>query len=501
MTLPSRVSRTVQWIIAFGLLALVTGCAVASTVSRNQPGEQISLSDCQIAAPGLPMRVAARCGQLSVPEDRSQPAGRQIALKIAIIPAISRNPASDPLVFLTGGPGQAATESYLQYTGVFERINQKRAIILVDQRGTGQSNPLVCPSFNDAGEETNNEQIVALLQDCLKGLEANPAQYTTWIAAEDLDQVREALGYQKINLYGISYGTRMAQTYMKRYPDRVRAAILDGVVPQAEALGADVAIDAQRALDQIIKRCEKEADCNQAFPQFRQEFNTLLEHLKNNPQKLTLAHPLEGKEVGVKFNADALAATIRLLSYAPETVSLLPMLVHNAYASKDYHQLAAQYLIVTQQLSDSISEGMGYTVICTEDVPFLNLEEIRQKDRATYLGDVQVEALTRICSVWPHGSLPPGFKDALRSDTPVMILSGENDPVTPPENGAQVAAGLSNSLHLVAPGQGHGVITRGCIARLATMFIEQGTGNGLDTACVQEIQPMPFFVNYAGPMP
>jgi len=253
-------------------MLFIAACSPTAPAQPAQTAEPVELSDCQLSAQGLQTRMAALCGRISVYEDRQSRTGRQIELNVAVIPAISRNPAEDPLIFLTGGPGQAATESYLSLSFAFDRINQKREIILVDQRGTGKSNPLVCGYNQDNTLDLEDEDLIPSLQECLNDLPARPELYTTPIAMDDLDQVREALGYEKINLYGLSYGSRAALTYLANYPEHVRTVILDGIVPQDEILGLEVARDAQRALDLILERCKAEWGYGvPAFPDQRQQ--------------------------------------------------------------------------------------------------------------------------------------------------------------------------------------------------------------------------------------
>jgi pimeloyl-ACP methyl ester carboxylesterase len=482
------------------LMVFLPACGPSTPASEAQG---LTLEDCQLSAPGLSTRLSARCGALPVYEDRSAGSGRQIQLKVSVIPAVSRSPAPDPLFFLTGGPGQAATESYLQLSPAFERIHQQRDIVLVDQRGTGGSNPLDCPELEEEELEElpPDADLAPFIEGCLQALEGNPALYTTPIAMEDLDQVRAALGYETINLYGVSYGTRAALTYLQQYPGRVRTLILDGIVPQDEPLGLDVARDAQRALDLIFERCDADEACRQAFPDVKGEFQDLLEELRQGEVMTNLQHPVSGEATEVAFSADNLVSTVRLLSYAPETAALLPLLIHSARAEGDYAPLAAQYLIVSDQLTSSISEGMNYSVVCAEDVPFFSREQARQANSGTYLEAAMTEQLFSICETWPRGEVPAGFKEPVEADVPVLLLSGEADPVTPPENGEQVARGLPNSLHLVIPGQGHNVIYRGCLPRLAADFVESGSLEGLSGACAAEVLPMPFFVNRSGPNP
>ena len=444
----------------------------------------------------------ALCGRLTVYEDRSTNTGRQISLNIASIPAVSRNPEPDPLFFLAGGPGQAATESYPILAAAFERIHQKRDIILVDQRGTGKSHPLACTGTDDAGSDSMSDQeLTDRLKKCLSNLDADPTQYTTSIAMQDLDQVRVALGYERINLYGGSYGTRAALTYLSLFPKEVRSVILDGVVPQNEPLGISVGRDAQRALDMIFSRCDRQASCNQAFPGVRDEFKKLLESVETTPIEVSLQNPTSGEDTQIKFTAEKLGTAVRLFSYTPETAALLPLLIHDTFAHQEYQLLAATYLIVAGELEESIAEGMGYSVLCAEDMPFYTVDEAVKVNAGSYLGSATSTELFKICQVWPHSQVPPDFKKPVQSDIPVLLLSGEADPVTPPENGDLVAQTLSNSLHLVVPGQGHNVIFRGCIPRIAADFIEAGSIQGLSAGCVQNMQPLPLFVNFSGPVP
>ena len=488
-------------ILLSGFMLALSACSTAAAPPEAAPEQiAITLEDCQLSAPGISNRLPAHCGRLAVPENPQDPSGRQIELNLAVVPAVSRSPAPDPLFFLTGGPGQAATESYLLLSFAFDRINQKRDIVLVDQRGTGKSNPLDCPVTEEIVLEPDAE-LAPFLQNCLDQLDADPRFYTTSIAMQDLDLVRQALGYQQINLYGLSYGTRAALTYIQMFPERVRAAILDGVVPQDELLGPDVAIDAQRALDLILNRCRIEADCRAAFPDLEAQFEALLKDLETQAVTVELLDPVSGELVEQTFEREQFATAVRLLSYAQETVSLLPLLFDTAHERNDYQPLAAQYRIVAGQLNDSISNGMGYSVLCAEDFPFIDPQEAESRAQGTYYGNQEVDALQEICSLWPRGDIPPDFHEPVKVDLPVLLLSGEADPVTPPENAERAAQTLSNSLSLVAPGQGHNVIYRGCLPNLAFDFIETGSLEGLDAACVQSIAAAPFFVNFNGPQP
>jgi pimeloyl-ACP methyl ester carboxylesterase len=403
---------------------------------------------------------------------------------------------------LTGGPGQAATETYPQLAPAFRKINRHRDILLVDQRGTGGSNALRCPEEEVKDLALLDEEAVTpWVLRCLDSLPGDPRFYTTTIAMRDLDEVRAALGYERVNLYGLSYGTRAALTYLRMFPLRVRAAILDGVAPPTEVLGVNVAADAERAMDLVIARCSKDRECREAFPTLALDLDTVMRRLET-PVTLSLRHPRTGEIEELAFSREMAAYAIRLLSYSQETASIVPLLVSSA-ARSDLAPLAGQFLLVTARVRETIAEGMGISVVCSEDFPFFDETEIEARNRGTYLGSLQTDSLKLVCPLWPRGEVPEDFKSPVRSErTPVLLLSGEADPVTPPENGELTLSQLGgNARHLVARGQGHVVIHRGCIPDLAALFVERGSFAGLDESCVEKIAPQPFFLGYSGPTP
>jgi pimeloyl-ACP methyl ester carboxylesterase len=500
------VIRTLVLPAALALMSVACSPGSTSSPSASIPG--ITLTPCALSSPGTPTRLNARCGTLTVFEDRAAGTGRKIDLNVAVVKAASRSAEPDPLFFLAGGPGQAATESAVQMSGAFSRIAEKRDVVLVDQRGTGKSHPLRCPEaaadagLSEPGAQTlTDEEITSALRGCLAQMDADPALYTTPIAMEDLDEVREALGYEKINLYGVSYGTRAALTYIRQYPDRVRTAILDGVWPPGIALTPEVGANAQRALDAMFDRCAADAACNGAFPKLRSEFDSVLSTLRRQPVKLTVTHPITAEPTEMTFTADGFGLAVRMLSYSTETTALLPLLIHTTQSTGDFRLLAVQSLMVSEDLSDSIAEGMDFSVVCAEDEPYFTPEDAARESGGSYLGSSTADSLVKICSVWPRGTVPADYMDPVRSDVPVLLLSGEFDPITPPSNAESAATTLPNSLHLIAPGQGHGVIFRGCVPKVATSFVENGGVAGLATGCVKQIGPAPFFTTYAGPKP
>lgn len=509
--------------------SVLTACggATAREDGTNLRGS-IAFEPCHLAAPGLSERLAAECGSLQVPEDPTRPDGRAIDLRIAVLPAVSRRPESDPLFFLAGGPGQAATEAYPALAAAFQRINQYRDIVLVDQRGTGGSHKLMCgtatpdatrtatpdatatPGGSTASSGTAEinhvledgvdvQEIQSQARECLDRLDADPRQYTTTIAMADLDRVRAALGYERINLYGVSYGTRAALEYARRYPEQVRSMVLDGVLAPEVALGATAARDAGRAMDLILSRCAEDEACGAAFPNVRADFAALQAELKRAPMAVAFTDPTTGTPMSTTLDWPKAATAFRFLSYSPETAALIPLLVDTTYRLRNPVPLAAQFNRITESLSDEISDGMHHSVVCAEDEPFFDAAEIARDNRGAYLGDQVTEALAAACAVWPRGKVPADFKAAVESEIPTLLLSGEADPVTPPEYADRVARTLPAGRHITVPAFGHGVATRGCVRRMINAFVETADAAGLTVDCVGDIEAVPFFRSFNGP--
>lgn len=447
--------------------------------------------------------VAAECGSLPVPENPARPGGRQIRLAFARIPAISRRKQPDPLFILAGGPGMAATTFYAMAAPVFLRIHRDRDIVLLDQRGTGQSNPLNCPEPQTDVEATEAD-LAAAASRCLKelGRTADVAQYTTSVAVGDLDHLREVLGYQRINLYGVSYGTRVAQQYVRRYPRQTRSLVLDGVVPPERTLGADMALDAERSLQQILARCAREAECKAQFGDPQRAYHSLWEALRAHPAPVSVADPVTGERTRFDFTTAHFATVLRLSIYSSEPTTLLPLLLHEADESKDLSHLAAQFLLLTRSYTDIVAAGMNNTVACTEDIPFYEAAKVdRVRLGSTFLGTRQIDALLAVCRVWPRGPMDPDFHSPLHSAVPTLLLSGSDDPVTPPEYAETARRGLTNSLHVVLQDFGHGQLGAPCVNRVVAQFIDRASVAGLDVSCTRDAKPLPFFITLNGPAP
>jgi len=451
----------------------------------------LPLTDCTLRSPGFNNQVDARCGSLAVPENPSDPQSRQLDLHIAVVEAISRRSEPDPVFILVGGPGQSAVETYPALAGTLITIHQSRDIVLVDQRGTGKSNPLRCLDPQEA-ETVDEEQALARLKACPEELDADLRFYTTDIAMQDLDRVRSALGYESINLYGVSYGTRAALVYLKMYPGRVRSMVLDAVVDPGFVLYQEAARDGERSLELFFDRCEADAACSSTYPRLRAEFNEIVDELAAGPAEITIPHPLTGEPFEVVLSKSTFANMVFNTLYAPDLVATLPLAIHQAYSADNYAPLITQ----SSLLSAGIYDGMFYAVACIEDAPFVTSVEDSES-----LFESSAQRFVEICNAWPHRAAPEIVQEPVASDVPVLLLSGEADPITPPRHAADLAESLSNSLHLVFGGMGHGNASTDCTRRIVDRFVETASVTDLDTTCVQGVEPPPFFVDFSGPQP
>ena len=509
-----RRGLAVAAVLGLGIAGAAAGLAAASATKADTPAtsstppaptsDMPGLSPCQLEHPQKLSVVSADCGVLTVPENPAKPAGRQIGLAFARVPAINRRKQPDPLFVIAGGPGMAATTFYAMTAPVFTRIHRDRDIVLLDQRGTGGSNPLNCQDDGDNNNEVSNDAVVAEAQRCLEQLraKADVAQYTTSLAVNDLDRLRRVLGYDRINLYGVSYGTRVAQHYLRRFPEHSRTLILDGVVPPELSLGADMAVDAEASLTRILARCAREVECKSQFGDPTQDYHDLWQSLQAHPVQVTVPDPATGEATHFEFTRFHLATVLRLSIYSAEPTALLPLLLHQAHESKDYSRLAGQFLLLSRSYSDAVAAGMNNTVACTEDLAFYNPKKTdRTKLESTFLGATQLDALLAICKIWPHGPIDPDFHAPLHSDVPVLLLSGSDDPVTPPVYAEQARRGLIHSLNVVLKDFGHGQIAAPCVDKVMGQFINRASVEGLDTSCTLNDRPMPFFTSLNGPPP
>jgi pimeloyl-ACP methyl ester carboxylesterase len=510
---PRRVLRLALlpgWLAAIGLCATQTPsrAAAASPAGDVLQLGRLTLRSCEIGkrgAGGGPT-LQAYCAEFPVAENRAAPAERQITLKVALVAPESDVADPDLVTFLDGGPGGAATEDYPAIAPALEPLRSRHSILLIDQRGTGGSHALSCTprSADTAATSTaiaieSAATVQLTLRHCLEGLagRAAPQYYTTTDAVQDLEDVRQALGAPPLDLIGISYGTRVAQQYAARYPGSVRSIVLDSPVPNTLALLSEHARNLERALRELFARCQADPSCAQRFGDPYATLYRLRDALLARPRAVELRDPSSFQASQRTLTAADLAAVVRFYAYSPVTAALLPLMLQQA-ADGNYAPLLGQSRWLADDLSERIDGGVELSVLCAEDVDLLLA---RPEDAGTLLGNEFIATAKAACQVWPRGQRPADFHAPLRSARPVLILSGQFDPVTPPQYGTQIANALSNARQLIVDGQGHGVLGAGCMPRLVQRFVDELRPHELDARCLRRLADIPAFIDYNGAAP
>jgi pimeloyl-ACP methyl ester carboxylesterase len=444
----------------------------------------------------------AQCATLTVPLDYDEPAGDTLDLWVAKLATTSKNANTNPFTLIAGGPGQSATESFPSVAHAFRHIRDERDIILLDQRGTGQSHKLDCPATeNGLSLEFDAEETRANSEICRAELEFDPRFFTTSVAVKDLELLRNALGAEQWNLYGVSYGTRVALHYLRRYPAKVRTVMLDAVVPPELSLGPDIALTAQRALTRLFDRCEDNSGCAEAFPELRTGTLDLLDSLRQMPRDISFEDISTGELRNVEFTDKHLAVTLRLLSYSAHGNAILPSMLYDAIAKNNFSSLARQTELQVSTLDQALATGMHNAIICTEDEPYTPSDIDRTELENTYLGAELLDAMKVSCEAWDAGVMDDDFKQPVKSDVPALIFSGSDDPITPPDYGEMVAQHLSNSKHVINAHQGHMQASLGCTPQLMAEFVNTASIADLPLACLERIRAPAFFIDANGPLP
>ena len=479
------------------LLILCTALLVGSCGNDATGQRDLQLAECRLPH----LANFAQCGELEVPEDRGKPQGRRIKIFVAVLPANTLSPKTDPFVILAGGPGQSASHLGPFATRLTE-LRRTRDIVLIDQRGTGRSSPLVCDAFKNLDEVLDADPVprAAACARQLREQGIDPAQYTTTSFIADLDAMRHALGYARMNLWGGSYGSRVAQEYLRRFPERVRTVVLDGVAPPAMTISLDVWRTRAAALTAVWQQCVQAAECRKAHPDPAATLAEIGKSLANSRRDVELIDPRTGQPRTLPVTFDAVLSALQPLTYIPELSVLLPELLDRA-ARGDYGPLFATIQSFSSNLTEQMNAALHFSVTCAEDVP-----RISPDAQARGLADLPTRAVALrtidVCRVWPRGTMPAEFGDPVRSDKPILMLSGGADPVTPPAYGALVAKSFPNSRHIVAPGYGHIVSPHVCGPRLIAAFVEAAGFAQLPQTCVRYFEssvPPPPWPNQLAP--
>ena len=458
--------------------------AAAGCGNSVESKRSLALTECRLQG----FAQAAQCGELAVPENRDLPGGRTIRIFAAVLPANTLTPKEDPLLILAGGPGQAAS-SLAPFAGRLTEIRRTRDIVLIDQRGTGRSSPLECPAFKPRDDDAFEVDPLPRARACaaeLKAAGVDAAQYTTtaWIA--DLEAMRTALGYARWNLWGGSYGTRVAQEYVRRHPARVRTLILDGVAPMDMIVTLDVWRTREAALAAIYAHCAASERCKAAHPDLGDTLGKIGTAVGADGREATLVDPRTGASRTERITFDLVLSALQPLTYAPETAVLLPEMLTLA-AQGQFGALLAAHVAASGELSDKLNAALHFSVTCAEDVP-----RITAQSEARALANLPSATLARqaiaVCGVWPRGRMPADFAEPVTSTVPALLLSGGMDPVTPPAYGEAVAKGFAVSRHIVAPGYGHIVSPHACAPRLLAAFVDRAGFETLPSSCVEHFE-------------
>ncbi|MFN3628750.1 MAG: alpha/beta fold hydrolase [Casimicrobiaceae bacterium] len=439
----------------------------------------------------------ARCGYLEVPEDHAAPAGKKIAIHVAILPALARRKAPDPVLLFAGGPGQAASDLG-RLAEALSAIRRTRDLILVDQRGTGKSKTLSCPPLetprqdDDWADPRRTDETLARAdwQRCLAELKGNPRRHRTDDYIADLERIRKALGIRKVNLWGGSYGSRVALRYMKRHPEVIRSAVLDGVAPTSLRLPNDALMHTDRLLRERFAACARSPGCSTAHPDLEARLDRLLAELAAWPATVSLRHPATGKPMQVKVNDRMLISLLWPLFYTPEAVRLVPQIIRQA-SEGDFSPLAATAAAQTIRETE-LSILQRVAVLCAEDMA-----------GQSPLNSPRWGGIARLfmaaCEGFPAGKVDAEFYEPTVSTVPTLLISGSLDPVTPPSEAEHAARTLAHHRHIVVEGWGHIASPHPCVRRVVARFFETADPKAPPLACEGELNlPPPLF--YTSPL-
>jgi pimeloyl-ACP methyl ester carboxylesterase len=441
----------------------------------------------------------ARCGTLRVWEDREARSGRRIGIHFIVVPATGGAPAKEAVAYFSGGPGQAATEDAGEVSRLLAAVRDTRDLLLMDARGTGRSNPLPCDISNPGDLQSYLVEFFTAqgVARCARALgpRADVTQYASAPAADDLEELRAALGYDRLDLYGVSYGSRAALVYLRRHPEHVRALLFHGAVTTDMRYPLTVAPDAQLAIDGVFADCARDAACHAAFPDPAADLRQSLRRLEAGPAAATVVSPITGEVTTVRLSRDRYTEALRAMSYDAGSSALIPAVVHAA-AAGDFGPAAEQELGWRFALTDGSSRGVYLAVTCPEDVAFIDTAEAARLARGTYLGTWRVTDQKAACAAWPHRAADRSFLEPVRSDLPLLVLNGQWDPATSPHHAERLLRGFPNGRLVLIPSAGHGtgglIGVEPCYGSIVVAFIRTADARAVDASCMAAVHRPPF---------
>lgn len=453
----------------------------------------VSLSPCHVAGAAQ----AVECGSLTVPAQRDASDDRRLTLQFIRMPAPEAGNA--PILFLPGGPGQAGSDIVNIVRAILGTSNRAHDLLIPDFRGTGKSGALPC-HFDPDMLQTDLAASVQAVADCRDALQADGidlSDYNSDAIADDMAELVRALGYEQVHLYGGSYGTRAAQVIMRRHPELVRSAVLDGVAPLGWAVGGRMGADAQAALEAVAAACGAQAACAVAFPNIQAQLRRVVERADSGASTQQLPDPRSGAAKPVTVDSLMLAGAVRGVLYNAPLTRLLPWMIAQADAGNvlPLHAASQEF---AGDLSESISMGMMLSVLCREDISRLN-DTAPANERNSFAGTAIRDYWRAACAEWPVDAANADFDQPLDTNTPTLLLSGVWDPVTPPRNGDQLDQTLANSRHIVVQGTAHIAGYRGCMPRLIAAFYADLQPEALDTGCLDVLETPAFMTTGLAP--
>jgi pimeloyl-ACP methyl ester carboxylesterase len=478
-------------------LALAAGCVLLAAAADAAEPARPPLEPCGPAE----NPADARCGFLEVPEDPRHPEGRRISLPLVVLPSVEGTTGESALFELDGGPGLTSTDSKDFFLGPGRAFRRGRDVVLLDQRGTGHGpHALRCPALERRGP-LDDDYDPAAVEACREELarRADLTLYGTSHAAGDLDHARAALGYERIDLWALSYGTKLAQVYMKRFPGRVRTAFLVGTVPIDLRTPLFHAAAAQRVLDAVFADCQLDAACRAAYPDLRAEWGLVLARLEAGPVRASAPDSGAGEGRTVEIRRGAFGEAFRGLLATTTGQREIPRIVHRA-AAGDW----GPFLARMRKGPSPFAEGEYLSVECTESAPRIAPADVAAATSGTFLNDYRVRGQLGACATWPRGELPADFfAPAADPGASVLVLSGEADHVAPPEWSAAVCGALPRCRLVSVPSLGHapfdldswggGAVE--CFDGLAIELLATGDAERVDASCVRAMVPPAFAVD------
>ena len=432
------------------------------------------------------------CGFVTVPENPNKPDGKQIQVHYVVLPAVKNVNHEEALLAIAGGPGQSAIDNAAGFDAMLSKVRQQRDILLIDQRGTGRSNLLTCDegaqsplSFDD-----DNADTLAETQKCLAKIDADVTQYGSLNAIKDFEAVRQYLGYKKLHVYGISYGTRMAQLYMRLYPAHLATVTLDGIVPMQQSV-LEIGASIDRGFDLLFKDCQETTACHAQFPELKAEFDQVAASLAKAPVMENVYDPVTGEKTMLTMTRGKFYGSIRMALYQANVRALVPHAIHQA-AKHNFQPILGLYSLTIDNAG--MAMGMHASVVCGEDMHRIT-PAMREQAQHTFMGKTMLEGLEATCEVWKIPAVDDSFSEPISSDIPTLLLSGEIDPATPPSWGELAMEKLTNAKHFVAPYATHGVAYQSCANNLIADLVRSGSVKDLDGECLKKDVRRSFYLN------